>query len=164
MKLRVKLLYFFTILLFILAVAALSVLTFMEPGKKSGNLLKLSTTNFFNDWSKPQKSVQTARHTSLVADNHVSTAKRSGYDELSQRIFRTVEDMILAVLPEGSVFVPDNSLKLFSGNCTAVSGTAAVPGNAKRQEKHFRCTVKVYFLPDGSCEAAFPEFSEITQE
>jgi len=158
MKLRVKLLYFIIFTIFIIAVAALSVLSFMKPGKNRNRILDLSTTAIFKGWSKEQSPTVRKRYTSLLADDPSSAAARAGYDELSRRIFKTADKIIISVLPPGSVFVPDNTLKLYSGNCAEVSGTAAVPGSSQRAEQHFYCKVKVYFLPDGSCEAAFPEF------
>jgi hypothetical protein len=158
MKLRVKLLYFITFTIFIMAIAALSVLSFMKPGKNRGKILDLSTAAIFKDWNKEQLPTVKERHTSLLADDPASATARANYDELSNRIFKTADKIIISVLPPGSVFVPENTLKLHSGNCAEVSGTAAVPGSSQRAEQHFFCKVKVYFLPDGSCEAAFPEF------
>lgn len=162
MKFRVKMLYLVTFMMFILAVAALSVLTFMPPARKTWSLRELPAIPVFKDWAKPQPGIQLQRHTALLADDPASAAGRPGYDELSERIFKTAGTVISAVLPPGSAFIPDNTLNLRNGNCAEVTGTAAVPGSSTRTEQHFRCRVKVYFLPNGSCEAAFPEFTPVT--
>ena len=78
------------------------------------------------------------------------------------KLHQSAEQVVLSCLPPDSKIVRshrENSLQLLNDHTALLSGTVIVPGNQQQAEKRFFYQVQVNFLPDGSCEAAFPDFS-----
>ena len=79
-------------------------------------------------------------------------------EDITGAIFRTGIAIIKSLLMPEAVVDPSEKLFLINDHTAELSGTVAIPGNGLEEEKLFEFKVKVYFFPDGSTEAAFPEF------
>ena len=86
-------------------------------------------------------------------------------DKLSAALYKCAQKMVLSTLPEGSTLsaLPGGKteLQLLDPHTALISGAVIIPGSGRMPEQHLRYQIKVYFLADGSCEAAFPEFTRI---
>ena len=86
-------------------------------------------------------------------------------DKLAAALYECAQKMVLSTLPEGSTLTAlpggKTELQLLDPHTALISGGAVIPGSSRKLEQQLRYQIKVYFLADGSCEAAFPEFTRI---
>ena len=117
-------------------------------------------TDFFNKTSTPAESLERFANwdqpQTVAPDNN----------ELIRKLRAAAAQVVSAILPPDSIIAadnqPQNSLQLINDHTALVCGTVIIPENKNRKEKRFFYQVQVIFLPDGSCEAFFPEFSSST--
>ena len=107
----------------------------------------------------PEQSDKFKRHTSLLAV-YQSPGINLDSPDLNSRIKQCAAAMVLAVLPEYSEAAPAMDLQLIDQHTARVTGQAFIAGSGQTPEIRLNFSVMVNFLPDGSCEALFPLFSE----
>lgn len=121
--------------------------------------------------SKFLSNTADAKHTSPASLQRYSTVLPespaiSVANELSRKLCSCAESALLQLLPEGAVILPPDSrtpaLELLDDHTAIVSGQAAVPATHQQIEQRFSYQIKVNFLPDGSCSAAFPAITRLT--
>ena len=158
MKLRVKILLIVSILIFAAALILLVGLFKSDPlMRKTASLPEVNGEQLFAELETPEQ-VHYPRLTSHPAAPEQAVDRRG----LAGAIRQTGGEMVKALLPPDTVVTLDSELELLSGDCALLTGSAAVPAQQDHGESYYRFTVKVYFLPNGSCQADFPEFKAVT--
>lgn len=80
-------------------------------------------------------------------------------DDLSSKLQQTACRTVLSLLPENAVISGESTLTLLNTHTAQVSGRAMLAATSEKPAKLLQYRIKVNFLPNGSCEAAFPEFT-----
>ena len=119
-----------------------------------------SSGNIFETLSRETPAPAQARYTFYTPQNHNGELLNQ-HDDITGAIYRTGIAIVKSLLMPDAVVDPSEKLLLINDHTAELSGTVAVPGNSLSEEKLFEFKVKVYFFPDGTTEAAFPEFTPL---
>lgn len=129
-----------------------------QPGS-SGNVENISASGLLMPHPPPENL---PRYSSMPPAPELF----AGHEQITGELYRCAENMVLSVLPEGTQLqkLPptQSDLRLLDDHTVLISGQLIVPGSGVCAEQHLRYRIKVYFLPDGSCSAEFPDFIRLT--
>jgi type II secretory pathway pseudopilin PulG len=159
MKWYVKIAIAFMILIVIASIVVLSWLKVFNSQVQTAQTRERSG-NIFDALSAEETAPAQERYTFYTPQNPHSELL-AGHNDITGAIYRTGTAIVKSLLAPDAVVDPSGKLLLINDHTAELTGKAAIPGNALEAEKLFEFKVKVYFFPDGSTEAAFPEFTPL---
>ena len=157
MKFHVKLILCCSVLLLVLAIALMWSVMIFDPVP----VIRGDSEN--SAFAPPPSFAENSAGEAVLRRYNTSSLHElaTGSEDLSGNIRQAARSMVLSLLPAETLAAGDETLLLTDGHTALVTGKIILPGSQKEPEKRFRYRVKVNFLPNGSCEAEFPEIRTI---